>query len=447
MERTNYMNAVLPYVLNTFLILIEGFVLYQLGISFFSSRNDTKTEVIGFFSLCISQILILFLCGQYTVLKYIFLVIIDSLWMYFIFRPHPLKCLTLSILYLSILLVCDSFFLTGFRILFLHDVNSYTQNIYSYYLFAYVVKIVELLLVIILRLLVRNQDGFTFTTWHDWVRIIAFPLMSGMIAIVLMRLYSRYPDAAESVLLCSIILLCADMLAIILLGYIEEQQQKLHDYSILKHDMKLEQDNVTAWMNAYSNQRKQTHEYQHQLEVVRGLAKREGGNDELIQYVSQLLQTDMSEAIFVNTGRTVVDVILNQKHSIAQSKGITLKVQLDDLREFVLNDDAIVVVLSNLLDNAIKATEKNQNPLHKTIVLKMQANPAVNFLYVENYSELPVTIVDNKVLTHKRNIAEHGYGLKNIEAILSQYCSDYVLDYDPETMIFRFSAQILPSED
>lgn len=447
MERTDHMNAVFPYVLNCFLIFIEAFALYQLGSCFFQRKCNMNIILISFLLMWVGQNLIVFFCSVYTVLKYALLTLVDSLWIWILYKPHILKCLTLSILFLSMILVCDSFCIMGFSIIFLHDVNSYTQNIYTYYLFSYVVKIVELMVVIILKLLLRNRLGFTSTTWHDWIRIIAFPLMSGIIAIILMRLYSLYPNVGESVLLCSVVLLCADMLAIILLGYMEEQQQKLHDYSILKHDMKLEQDNVTAWMNAYSNQRKQTHEYQHQLEVVRGLAKREGGNDELIQYVSQLLQTDMSEAIFANTGRTVVDVILNQKHSIAQGKGITLKVHLDDLREFVLNDDAIVVVLSNLLDNAIEASEKNQSPLHKTIVLKMQANPAVNFLYVENYSELPVTIVDNKVLTNKQNIAEHGYGLKNIEAILSRYCSDYVLDYDPETMIFRFSAQILPSED
>lgn len=438
------MNTVLPYMLNILLILIEVFVLYQLGYCFFRRKCNTHIMVLSYFLLWIMHVVIVLLCSGHTVLKCMLLVIVDSLWIRFIFSPHPLKCLTLSIIYLSIILVCDSFFMMGFSILFSQDQNGYTQSIYAYYLFVYAVKIVELLIVMILRLLLTNRSSFTATTWHDWLRVITFPSMTAIVVFSLMQIYGSYPDAAPSVLFCSAVLICADILAIMLLNYIEEQQNRLHDYSILKHDIKLEQDNVTAWMNAYSNQRKQTHEYQHQLEVVRGLAQQGDRNDQLLQYVSQLLQTDMSESLFVKTGRLVVDVILNQKNAIAQSKGITLKVQLDDLSEFALPDDGLVVVLSNLIDNAIEACDKNTSLDHKLIILKMQANPEANFLYIENHSEQPVIISNNRIITTKQDISDHGYGLKNIEAILTQYGGDYVLDYAEKTMLFCFSAQIVP---
>lgn len=60
-----------------------------------------------------------------------------------------------------------------------------------------------------------------------------------------------------------------------------------------------------------------------------------------------------------------------------------------------------MVVLSNLIDNAIEACEKNQAPEHKTILLRMNADPVANFLYIENYSEEPVKIVDNRILSTK----------------------------------------------
>lgn len=95
----------------------------------------------------------------------------------------------------------------------------------------------------------------------------------------------------------------------------------MKDYSILQHSLKLEQDNVEAWQNAYASQRKQTHDYQNQLLAIRGLAQKEHCNSELIEYVSQLMQTDMTDAMLVQTGRSVVDVILNQKHALAPKQG------------------------------------------------------------------------------------------------------------------------------
>ena len=288
------------------------------------------------------------------------------------------------------------------------------------------------------------MTSFQNATLTDWLRVIAFPALSVIISMIFIQLYTTEPAFAPQLLFCSGVLVTTDLLAIMLLSYLDEQQQSLRDYTILEHAKKLEQDNVKAWMNAYSNQRKQTHEFQNQLAVICGLAQQEAPDGKLFQYVKQLLQTNLSESLFVKTGRAVVDVILNQKHAIAQSKGVTLQVQLDDLSNFALPDEALVVVLSNLIDNAIEACEKNKAPNHKTILLKMNANPDANFLYIENPAEQPVTIVNNHIVTTKKKRPEHGYGLKNISTILSQYDADFALDYQADTQMFCFSVQIVP---
>ena len=291
----------------------------------------------------------------------------------------------------------------------------------------------------------HSHTAYTSVQKQDWLRIIAFPFMSTIIICALTQIFSVAPEAAPQILFCSIILLLTDMLAITLLNYLEQQQKSLRDYSILQHSLKLEHDNVEAWKTAYSSQRKQTHDYQNQLLAIRGLAQNGNGNSELIEYVSRLLQTDMTDAMLVQTGRSVVDVILNQKHALAKSKGIMLTAQLDDLREFALPDEALVVVLSNLIDNAIEACDKNKAPEHKTIKLRMQAEPEVNFLFIANYSEEPVKIVRNHILSTKPDRFAHGYGTKNIAAIMQQYGAEYIWDYQEDTHLFCFSAQITPT--
>lgn len=70
------------------------------------------------------------------------------------------------------------------------------------------------------------------------------------------------------------------------------------------------------------------------------------------------MKDSMSTSLIVKTGRLVVDVLLSQKYHIAQSKGVHFLFQLDDLTCFGLKDEHLVVVLSNLVDNAIEACEK-----------------------------------------------------------------------------------------
>ena len=106
-----------------------------------------------------------------------------------------------------------------------------------------------------------------------------------------------------------------------------------------------------------------------------------------------------------------------------------------------------MVVLSNLIDNAIEACEKNKSSEHKTILLRMNADPVANFLYIENYSEEPIKIVDNHILSTMPDRFAHGYGTKNIAAIMEQYGAEYVWDYDEATQEFAFSAQLIPESD
>jgi sensor histidine kinase regulating citrate/malate metabolism len=273
-----------------------------------------------------------------------------------------------------------------------------------------------------------------------------FPVASILLSMLLVQIYAISKATAALVLTASVILVLTDSLAIFLLNYLEEQQQKLHDSSILRHDLKMERDNITAWMNAYTNQRKQTHEYQHQLSVLRGYAAQEAPNGELIRYLDRLLQTDLSQSLFVKTERTVVDVILNQKYALAQSHGITFQMQLDHLAEFALDDDGLVIVLSNLIDNAIEACMQVPDPADRKILLKMRVTPDESFLYIENTTATAAQIVNNQVVTTKTDALEHGYGLKNIDAVLQRVDAAYTLDYQEDTHTFCFSVQIIPDK-
>lgn len=395
--------------------------------------------------MTLTYIGIILLTSGNLLFKTVLFIAANTLWLRYLYKAHPVKCLAISIFYTSLLLVGDNLFLTGFSALLGANASVYTQSPYSYYGFCFAVKIIELFFVSILRMILHTRTTYTAAAKQDWLRVLVFPLMSTIIVITLTQISSVAPEAAPQIMFCSLILLLADMLTIVLLNFLDRQQKALRDYSILQHSLKLEHDNVEAWKNAYSSQRKQTHDYQNQLLAIRGLAQNGNGNSELIEYVSRLLQTDMTDAMLVQTGRSVVDVILNQKHALAKSKGIMLTAQLDDLREFALPDEALVVVLSNLIDNAIEACDKNKAPEHKTIKLRMQAEPEVNFLFIANYSEEPVKIVRNHILSTKPDRFAHGYGTKNIAAIMQQYGAEYIWDYQEDTHLFCFSAQITPT--
>ena len=430
------------FFLNLLMTTIESATLLLLGTAFFDSKLRSWKLGGSFLLLVGLNVLALIFTSGMLWAKLGALLVISSVWLWGTFRVNIIKCIMIAALDISLVHLVDNAFFIGFQVLMQEPLQNYLLNPYTYYLFCYTAKCIELLCVVVIRLVVRRVRKNYANTGTSWIRTIMFPLASLLVAGLFLRTYMVEPNVAKEALTGSIILMVTDVLAIFLLNHLEEQQQAINDNIILRHSVKLEQDNISAWMTAYAGQRKQTHDFVNHLMVIRGLAKDGGATKELLQYVNQLLKTDFSSSLFVKTGRSVVDVIINQKYAIAQTKGIDFQPRLDDLTKFALPDDALVVVLANLIDNAIAACEKIENEEPRKILLKMQVTEDASILYIENTTALPVKILDNRIITSKKIPTAHGYGMKNITSILERYGAIYALTYVANKRLFYFSTQI-----
>lgn len=78
----------------------------------------------------------------------------------------------------------------------------------------------------------------------------------------------------------------------------------------------------------------------------------------------------------------------------------------------------------------------------RKISLKIKVSDDVTFLSIENYTESPVVIKNNRVVTSKGDRVKHGYGLLNVSSIVAQYGGFYTLSYDEGQSLFAVSMQI-----
>ena len=97
-------------------------------------------------------------------------------------------------------------------------------------------------------------------------------------------------------------------------------------------------------------------------------------------------------SICLDTHRPIADVLLSQKQALAKSHEIQVKLDLDDLSVFPLSDDDLVVVFSNLFDNAIEACQKIPVRQQRKIVFKVKIEDGAGYIYMENTTQAPVQI-------------------------------------------------------
>lgn len=435
------MNDLLLFWSNVLLVLLEVIVLVFFASVFFKKNLSRRKFGASVILLAISNITALALLDSHFWSKAFAVIIVDAIWLKIAYDDTIMQSIGIAIGFYSFVSVWDVLVLLAVSFLSKKAFSTYMENPMEYYLICYGVKCLELLLTVIIGLFAKNRFQFKNTTWKDWLRATLFPLTTIFCSVIFFQIYEVESAVGTELLLCEIILLFFDVMAIWILDYMDQQQAALQDNIILKRSIKQEKESMEALVEAYSDQRKKTHDFQNQLAVIYGLAQQESPNGEIIKYVEPLLKKELLPTLITKTGRNVVDILLTQKYSAAIKNQISFQMQLGDLSTFPLSDEELIVVLSNLLDNAFNACMAVSSFEERKVLLKMRTEEAAGFLYLENRTAHDVEILDNKIVAPKNKSIEHGYGLKNVTAILENINALYVFDYNSQKHLFSFSAQ------
>ena len=95
-----------------------------------------------------------------------------------------------------------------------------------------------------------------------------------------------------------------------------------------------------------------------------------------------------------------------------------------------INDVDMVILLSNLLDNAMEACAQVDG--EKKILIDSVLGKQMWCIEVSNPTKKNVIITKNRIDTSKENKEIHGYGLMNIERVTKYY--NGTLDFTPKRL-------------
>lgn len=207
------------------------------------------------------------------------------------------------------------------------------------------------------------------------------------------------------------------------------------DMLLLRQHMEMQQESMSALEQNYRMQRKSAHEFEHHLQVLRDLLE----HDEVgaaRDYLDRLKKNRSIHVMSVSSNHPVIDVILNQKYQTARENEIKMQIQVNDLSAMAIPTDSLVVVLTNLLDNALEACRRLDG--YREIFCSVLYDDGL-YISIRNTSE-PVQIVDGKIPTSKQDSLSHGFGLLSVTYVLDMLDAEYIFGYDEGW--FHFAAEI-----
>lgn len=270
----------------------------------------------------------------------------------------------------------------------------------------------------------------------SWLLLsILFPAVSLVMLLVIFITFRQDGDLAPGALVFAVAVGVANVAILYLIHIMEKRTREEEQLHLMNQQMEIQTGSILALERSYRAQRAATHEFQNQLRILGDLLAGKQ-YEEAEGYLKQLQASQSARVLSVNTHHPIMDAILNQKYQLAKESGIDIQFQVNDLSGIRMETDAIVVLFSNLLDNAIEACQRL--PDNRVILCTILASDEL-YISIKNTSP-PVTITNGTIPTSKASRAEHGFGLLSIRRVLDRHRSEYSFQYRDGW--FQFAAEI-----
>lgn len=267
------------------------------------------------------------------------------------------------------------------------------------------------------EILIRTKNKrSTNLTGYQWAIQISCFIISFLMASLLWNNSRTYNDTSPLFLTIFLMIAALNVLLYILMNKMQHDNITREEYNLLKANISAQEKLAVEVRERYSEVKKLRHDMKHYLTTAAELISDEKAL-EAKAYIERVVDEKINFSnAGVSTGSAVIDAVINNKITLCNSKGIKMKCSIDTQFDNT-NDIDISILLSNLLDNAIRGCDKSKSDIE----LIIGHNKSMTYIAVKN--NIPVSVLtDNPNLeTDKDNKSEHGYGIRSIKDIAKKY--------------------------
>ena len=411
-------------IVNLLLCFIEYFGIYIFMHKMFTSRFSTCLPMI---MTAIINSLIIFFVSDFSFIKAgicVICIFIGSCLLYKA-KPYTISAFAITLIYLLYIVdvVIGNFFSIALDKQFL---EVFYSDITVRLVVCLFIKLINILIWILLYNLFK-KSGLNLDK-RIWILFNIVMLVFLLVTVMYMTIYPSTAQDSQSALLYMIVSISFFLMSIIVIYFFTsictsfKQREKLY---LLQASHDSIEEKLSVQKQNSDKLQKIRHDMRNHLINTKILLE---NND--IDNANSLLndiigQTDnININISQSTGNSIIDTIIAFKATVCENKNFAFEYKLDILPELKIDYADISSVISNLIDNAIEATEKTKNPY---IMLKITTHGSYIDIFVKNTYNGSINTAkqQNLLSTTKSDTFFHGYGTKIIKEIAEKYDGNY----------------------
>lgn len=288
-----------------------------------------------------------------------------------------------------------------------------------------IIKLIDILAVIMLyRAFKKSSLNLSKRVWILF-NIVMIVFLS--VTVAYMNIYPEYNENQSLKLMftaISISFLVMSIIVIYFFTYICASFQQSKNLYLLQTSYAAINEKLSVQLENNQKLHKIRHDIKNHLLNIRSLIDRNQVND-AVQLLNQVIgQTEnISVGITQTTGNSIIDAVISYKATVCFNKDITFRYTLEKLPELSIDLIDISSVVSNLIDNAIEATEKTNDPCVQVSISNYN-NYLVVFVKNSCNNTFTSDKDEKKLLSTKSDKSLHGYGMQIVNDIAVKYDGD-----------------------
>lgn len=417
------------WTLITLLSTIIEWVVLKFLLDEISKRKKSKIQLN--LNLAIAAIVILILTFiEFNINIKLFICIIITCLIYsYNYEVDNLKSLFISFLYWLLLIGFDSI---GLSIVgFINDAQDMSKLLYNNFFRLELIMISKSLLILLIPVLKVAKLEVSIEK-KDYM-YLGVPIVANIISIIVIFGYifnGKDINYMENIIMLtvSIVLLFSNLSLVSIIGRIIKDNKIRAEYEITKEKMNMQYKYYLNLQESQEKIKKLYHDMNNHIICIKNIY----GKHELANKYIEDINNQIKDCISIfDTKSIVLDVILNEKKSICDEKGIDFFVDINFSKCGFVEITDICSIFTNMIDNAIEACDKiKDSNIDKKIRLRGTIINRFFIIKCENTKVNSINLRKNKLITDKEDSFLHGIGINSIKSSVEKYNGNVEISSD-----------------
>lgn len=246
------------------------------------------------------------------------------------------------------------------------------------------------------------------------------------------------PPNSQQIVYYFLFLLCIILAFLVSVLHYRNNEKDLNNRLLRLYEAK-SKEQIEQLINKNQERTKELHDMKQRWTIVNdaiatGKYEIAGKNLEDIRYAISMAQMKN----YIYTGYSSLDILINNKKRLAENDNIKFEVAISDIK-IPMPESELCILLGNLLDNAIEAARQVVDE-ERFVKVFIYSKNKMFFIVSENNCCIAPVKVNERYITSKRDVDEHGFGLLSIKEISERYGGEVNIESDQNR--FRITISI-----